>query len=297
MKKTLMILALCAIGIQMNAQTMQFLNIGTDAATSAVAGTGVARTATAYAIDNNMAAAALATSEMATEIGYGIWQPNASKTGIISATGYFQVSDKLAIGAGFKNFSEPEYSLTSADGRSNGSFKPSEMGVGLGAAYKLGDCLALGINAKFASSSLAENAKASTVAGDLSLAYTHEALQAGVAVCNIGGKASYSEGGSYSLPMIAKAGAAYSISGLTASAEFDYLLSGGLMAGIGAEYWIKDIVAVRAGYHYGDGAKAIPSYASAGLGFNLAGVKVNAAYLLASETLGGTMMFGLGYSF
>lgn len=297
MKKTLMILALCAIGIQMNAQTMQFLNIGSDAATAAVAGTGVARTATAYAIDNNMAAAALAPSEMATEIGYGIWQPAASKTGIISATGYFQISDKLAIGAGFKNFSEPEYTLTSVDGRSNGSFKPGEMSVGLGAAYKLGDCLALGLNAKFASSSIADNAKASTVAGDLSLAYAKDALQAGVAVCNIGGKVSYSDGGSYSLPMIAKAGAAYSVSGLTASAEFDYLLSGGLMAGIGAEYWIKDIVAVRAGYHYGDGAKAIPSYASAGLGFNLAGIKINAAYLLASEVLGGTMMFGLGYSF
>ena len=290
-------MALCAIGIQMNAQTMQFLNIGPDAATAAVAGTGIARTATAYAIDNNMAAAALASSEMATEIGYGIWQPNAAKTGIISATGYFQISDKLAIGAGFKNFSEPEYTLTSVDGRSNGTFKPNEMSASLGAAYKLGDCLALGLNAKFASSSLTDYAKASTVAGDLSLAYANEGIQAGIAVCNIGGKASYSEGGSYSLPMIAKAGAAYSVSGLTASAEFDYLLSGGLMAGIGAEYWIKDIVAVRAGYHYGDGVKAIPSYASAGLGFNLAGVKINAAYLLASEVLGGTMMFGLGYSF
>lgn len=297
MKKTLIILALCALGTQANAQSMQFLNINPDAATAAVAGTGVARPANAYAIENNMAAAALASSEMATEIGYGIWQPNAAKTGIISATGYYQINDKIAIGAGFKNFSEPEYSITSADGRNTGSFKPGELSAGLGVSYKFSDAFALGLNAKFASSTLTEDAKASSVAADLSLAYAANGLQAGLAVCNIGGKVDYGTGNSFSLPMAGRAGAAYTVSGLTASAEVDFLFSGGVMAGLGAEYWIKDLVAVRAGFHYGDPANAIPTYASAGLGFNLAGVRINAAYLLASETLGGTMMFGLGYSF
>lgn len=295
--KRIIIIALCALGINANAQTMQFLNVNQDAAASAVAGTGVGRPADAFALENNMAAASLSTSEFAAEIGYGMWQPNTSKTGVVSAAGYLQLNDKVALGAAFKNFSEAEYSITSADGRNTGSFKPSEMAAGLGVSFKVSEGFAIGLNAKFASSTIAESAKASSVAADLSLAYAGNGLQAGLAVCNIGGKVDYGAETKYSLPSIAKAGAAYTIAGLTASAELDFLFSGGLMAGLGAEYWVKDIVAVRAGFHYGDSAKAIPTYASAGLGFNLAGVKLNAAYLLASDTLGGSMMFGLGYSF
>ena len=77
----------------------------------------------------------------------------------------------------------------------------------------------------------------------------------------------------------------------------DYLFSGALMAGLGLEYCIVDIVSVRAGYHYGDAAKALPSFASVGLGVKFAGVHLDAAFLLASKTLGNTLMIGLGYSF
>lgn len=298
MRRTVIIItALCAFCLHAQAQTMQFLTVNADAASAAAASTGVARGADAYALNNNMAAAALAPSDFASGLGYGMWQPNASKSSIISVAGYLKVSEKIAVGIDFKNFGEAEYTISSADGRSNGSFKPSEMAAGLGAAYKLSDNLAVGVNAKFASASLAESAKGTSIAGGVSLSYAKDGLQAGFAIDNLGGKVDYGTGNSYAIPSVAKAGAAYTVSGLTASAEVDFLFSGGLMAGLGAEYWVKDIVAVRAGFHYGDNAKAIPTYASAGLGFNLAGIKLNAAYLLGSDIIGGSMMFGLGYAF
>ena len=98
--------------------------------------------------------------------------------------------------------------------------------------------------------------------------------------------------------MYIRAGGSMSLAGITASAEVDYLLSGALMASLGAEYWfLNDHLGVRAGYHYGDAAKAIPSYASLGLGAKFAGISFDFAYLLGSSAIGGSLCFGLGYSF
>ena len=69
------------------------------------------------------------------------------------------------------------------------------------------------------------------------------------------------------------------------------------MAGLGVEYTIVDIVSLRGGFHYGDAAKAVPTYASLGLGVHVAGLVFDAAYLLASETVGGSLCITLGYSF
>ena len=79
--------------------------------------------------------------------------------------------------------------------------------------------------------------------------------------------------------------------------EADYLFNGGMMAGLGAEYCIADIAFLRAGYHYGDPANALASYASLGLGEVFSGFSIDLAFLTASETLGNTFMMGLGYSF
>lgn len=99
------------------------------------------------------------------------------------------------------------------------------------------------------------------------------------------------------MPMMAKVGGSYTNSGFTAAAEVDYLFSGALMAGLGLEYDIQNIVSLRAGYHYGDARKALPSFASLGLGARFAGVKLNLAYMLANRNIGGSFLLGLGYAF
>ena len=291
-------IALCAAATAISAQSsMGFLNVNPDAASVALAGTSVGRAADAYSVEGNMAAAAQSASRLDAGAGFSLWQPNATKASVISVSGFGRLGKKLAIGASFKNFANQEYSLTSAEGRVSGTFTPKEMAVRLGASYLITEGLSAGVDVGFASSSIGEQAKASGVVFGVSAFYSKDALSAGLSVSNIGGKVSYGGASEYSLPTVARLGAAYALPfGLNLSAEADYVLSCGLMAGLGAEYWIKDIVALRAGYHYGS-EQAIPSYASVGLGANIKGIKLNAAYLLASETLGGTMMFTLGYSF
>ena len=125
MDKHLAVVLLCLLCVRLSAQsTMQFLNVNPDAATSAVAGTGIARPATAYAIENNLAAAALSESRMAFSAGYGIWQPAVSRTGVVSAGGFFRIGDSFALAAGFKNFAAPAYSYVTEEGSSAVSFKP-----------------------------------------------------------------------------------------------------------------------------------------------------------------------------
>lgn len=69
------------------------------------------------------------------------------------------------------------------------------------------------------------------------------------------------------------------------------------MAGAAAQYDWNDCLFVRCGYHYGDETKAIPSYASAGIGVKLSGVSLDAVWLFASGTLRNSFALSLGYSF
>ena len=105
----------------------------------------------------------------------------------------------------------------------------------------------------------------------------------------------------YSQPSLVKAGAGYTIglgtSSIAVNAEADVLFSGGFMAGLGAEYSFDDLVFVRAGYHYGDDKKAIPSYGSLGAGVKFFGVRLDVAYLVGSQVLKNSLGVTLGYSF
>lgn len=85
--------------------------------------------------------------------------------------------------------------------------------------------------------------------------------------------------------------------GLNLQAEADYVLDGGLMAGAGAEYVLADIASIRAGYHFGNSMNVVQSYASLGAGVKFVGIALDFTYILASDTLGGSFMAGLRYSF
>lgn len=301
MKKTILALSLlCAACLYSGAQTVPSLLIGYGAAESGYAGASVASVAGARAVDVNPAAMSLYDGTMAVSVSGGIWQPDAASDIMVGASGFACLGEKFAIGAGFKLFNQPSYEVVSGNGaysQVDGKFTPSDLSVSLGASYFIGGGLSAGITARYISSSLAGNAKASSVMADIALAYSASGLNAALVVANLGGGLKYSET-SYSLPSLVKAGVSYDIiKDLRAMAEVDYLFEGAMMASLGCEYWIRDIVAARLGYHYGDEAKAIPSYASGGLGVKFKGVSLDASYLFASETLGGSMVFTLGYSF
>ena len=295
-RKTLLVIAAAAASLSLQAQGVAFLNINPDAASVGLAETSIARQADAYAMENNIAATTLGGTRMAFAAGFGIWQPKANKSNVLSAAGFYRISNRLALGMQFKNFSYQEYSNVSADGRVRDTFRPAELTAGLGISYRIADGFSVGASFRFISSTLASDAKASAFGADIAVKYEKDGWHAGFSVCNLGTPVSYG-GDKYAQPAMVRGGGAYSTGTFTASAEVDYLFQGGLMAGLGVEYTIADIVSLRGGFHYGDAAKAIPMYASLGLGVQFAGVHLDAAFLLASKTLGNSLMFGLGYSF
>lgn len=289
MRKIFLSLIVCILSVSLFGQSVAFLNINTDARSLGLAGSAVALDGSAFAADNNIASLGSGVG-----VSYTMWQPKVAGSSIISAgAGY--TFGKLSIGLDFKNFSQKEIAVTSSNGQNKGLFKPSDMAIGLGAAYHL-DNLSFGLNAKFVNSKLGADFKASAVAFDLGVRYSKDALSAGIAVNNLGGKVKYDET-PYALPSILKAGAAYKLSDLLLSAQFDMCFKSGMGFSLGAEYGFKDMLFARAGYRYGNGINALPSFASVGLGAKFVGINIDITYLLASPGLANTLMFGLGYSF
>ena len=233
-------------------------------------------------------------------VSYGIWQPAAASDKVLGASAAVKLAGKFSIALDYKNFMQPEYELMSPNGSSNRVtpvFKPGESSYALGLGFAFVPGLSAAVTVRSTGSKLSPDAKASAFGVDVSAMFSKDKLKAALAVCNLGGQVKYGEK-AYAQPMLVKAGAAFNIvEGLKTGAEFNYLFDGAFNAAAGVEYCYAGIVAARAGYHFGDKAKGVPSFVSLGLGAGFKGVQLNAAYLLASETLAGSMLFGLSYAF
>ena len=229
---------------------------------------------------------------------YGIWAPGSAGNTLAGGDGFFRVSGRVSLSAEGRAFLGKPYETTFAQGQAGTTFQPVDWLAGAGVKVSISDAFAVGVKARMVSSAIAENTKGLAFCGDLNFSYTGSIATASVGVRNLGSKINYGGDASYSLPTLAALqGSVEPLDGFTIGAEVDYLFAGGLMAGIGLEYTFADIVSVRAGFHYGDPAKAMPMYASLGLGVQFAGFRLDAAFLTASKTVGNTLLLGLGYSF
>lgn len=228
---------------------------------------------------------------------YGSWAPKTAGNTMFGGDVFFRASERLGLSLEGRVFQDKPYDISSAQGMARGQFRPSEMVLGLGASFAATDFLSIDVKARMFSSTIAENYKGNAFCGDLRVGYEQEMFSVGLSGRNLGSKLSYGAD-SYALPALAALDASVRpVAGLTVAAEADYLFSGALMAALGVEYTIAEIVSLRGGFHYGDAAKALPTFASLGLGVQFAGVRLDAAFLLGSKALGNTMMFGFGYSF
>jgi len=279
------------------AQTMPSLLVGSDPAAAGRA--GVQFGATAFAPQDDAAAMALSSDRLSAGASFGLWQPSAAGDKVVGASAFYKITDRLALGAFGKFFFQNEYEITNDNGvvsQVNGTFTPKENSFGLSGAFEVVKGLSVGAGFRMATSQLGPETKGNAFAADISARYVNKGLQVGAAVCNLGTKVKYGES-AYALPALVRVGGSYSIVGITAGAQVEYLFSGALMASFAAEYAWKDMVFARAGYHYGPADKAVPSYASLGLGARFFGVSLQAAWLFASPTLGNSLSFGLGYAF
>ena len=294
MKKILISLFLLSASVLSFAQAVPFVQIPSDARALSLGGTGLVQSAGAYAWDNNMAVSALGEQTAAFGANYASWAPASSQMGLVNSGGYYRLG-KLSLALGGRYCLEQPYELVSGVSKVLGTFTPKEFTLGAGVAYQIMDPLAVGVSLRYISSELAESARGSAVAADITATYSVGGLLAAVGVSNLGSKISYGGQGN-ALPTTAKAGVSYRLGGLVAGVEADYLLSGGLMAGAGVEYGFANLAFVRAGYHYGSGS-ALPSFLSLGAGVHFKGVRLDVSWLTASEALGNTLSLGLSYGF
>lgn len=298
MKKILTIIVASVWSAASFAQVLPSLLVNSDPQAMGAAGISVLGSP-AYALQGYAASAAFMEGTGSAGVSYGSWQPKAASDKILGASASVRLG-KLGVALEYKNFAQPAYEVTGITGsvsQVTPSFTPKESSFALGLGYRILDCLSAAVTVRSTSSVLASDAKASVFGVDVSAMYASDALQAGLAVCNLGGKVNYGES-DYKQPALLKAGAAYEvIEGLKAAAEFAYLFEGAFGASLGAEYCYADIVSARAGYHLGSKDKGLPSYASIGLGAKYFGIGLNLSYLLASDTIGGSFLAGLSYSF
>lgn len=229
---------------------------------------------------------------------YGMWAPQTAGSSLIGADVFFRAGKKVDLSVEGRTFLDKPYDVTTAQGQVRGTFRPNDLIVGLGVRVNVSDAFSIGLKARMISSAIAENAKGTAFGGDLDVAYTGEIFRVSLGARNIGSKLSYGGKQSYALPgLAALQGSVCPVEGLTIAAEADYLFSGAMMAALGVEYTIAEIVSLRGGFHYGDAAKALPTFASVGLGAQFSGVRLDVTFLTASKTIGNTLMFGVGYSF
>ena len=232
------------------------------------------------------------------EAFFGKWAPKAADNIMAGLDAWYRVSDNFALSVEGTFFKDQPYDMTSAEGRVSGSFAPNEMLFGIGGVIKAADYLSIELKAKGFISKLSPDLSGNAFGADLILRYRGQGFNVAAGARNLGTSIRYGDSkDSYPMPMLATVGGSYTGFCLTAAAEVDYLFSGALMAGLGLEYCVQDIVSIRAGYHYGDAQKALPSFASLGLGGRFSGFKIDFAYMLANRNIGGSMLLGLGYSF
>lgn len=234
----------------------------------------------------------LSGTKLAGGVAYEDYMPNLSSTQYISA-GLAGSLDKFGYSLAF--------SRGTGETVSGETFKPSEILVNAGASYAVAEFLAIGANVKYGQEKLLASYSSSAVAFDLFAAGKYSGFDFAAGVSALGGKVKSESTGDFSLPSAITLAAGYSaafadVHALTARVKADRYFSGPIAAGLGVEYGYGGMVFARAGYHYG-GDSIVPSFASVGLGARLGEFTLDAAYLFASDVLGGSFSVCLGVKF
>lgn len=306
MKKTISVLAAVLLGsvcaFAQGSEAMGFSTVVRDPAKTGMGFAGKAYLGnTAWASFSNPASAAASGKTLDVQAAYGIFAPKGPKYSG-AAAGLSYKPGKFGISTGFLYQKGSPYDVIDESGNATGSFKPAQMQVNFGIAYAINDNISVGAGVKYLSDKIAEDNSYSNVGADVFAMYVSGPLRAAIGASNLGGKVKGADGTAYSIPSALSVSGAYCISfaemhSVNVLADVDYFLSGGLTAALGAEYSYHGLAFLRAGYHYGTAKAVLPSFASIGLGTRFESLRLDLAYLLGNETLGGTLCIGLGYSF
>lgn len=294
---------LLSAGVASAQTAMPSLRVEQDPVAAGMGFAGLASTSgTAWSALRNSSVIPFSEKSMDFGASYQSWAPDGAASANIGLGAGFKLGERFGLSVALTMQNGEEYGITDETGNSAGTFKPSFMSAGLGFGVKIIDNLSAGVNVRFASQKLTKDDSYSAFCADVFVSYRFSDFNISAGAASLGSKVKGADGGSWSLPASARVAVDWTKSfaeahALKADVDLDYFFSGSVAAAAGVQYSFKDMVFARAGYHYGPETAVLPSFASAGLGVKFFGVELNAAYLFASDVLGGTMTFGLGYSF
>lgn len=294
-KNILLALSVALLPVIASAQTssaLPFVRINRDAKTSAMG--GIEAVSGLY----NPAAVPFTGSDITAS--YQMWAPGGAKSSNINLLGGIKIGKRMGLTILGAYQVGQEYTTYNETGKAGGTFVPSDLLAGIGFGFAITDFMSVGVNAKFASSTLATDAKYSAFVGDAFVMFAKGGLKATAGVASLGTPVKSGES-AFKLPTSAKVGVAYDLgfgkSGLQLAADGDVFFTGGMGLGLGLQYDWNKMVFVRGGFHLGTGNAPLPTYASLGLGFKFAGFHIDASWLTANQVLGNTICIGLGYAF
>ncbi len=230
----------------------------------------------------------LAVHQVDVALSFGKWAPQQFNYSALQAGGFLALSERFGVRLDYRNNLFPEFVQIDQNGNEKGTFKPGEQRILAGVSLRLTDNMYIDVNGKYLSADLAGN-KASAFAGDIAFSYVKDGMTLGVKAADLGTKYSFGSAAS-SLPMRVMAGGSYRLSpaekhAITLGADLGYILPQeykAFTAAVGAEYAFNQLVFARAGYHFS--SAVAPRFASFGLGLNIKGIGLDAAYLLGQAS-------------
>ena len=286
------------------AQALPFTAAETDAASLGTAGANLTQTGSiANASFSNAAAIPFSDAKMDVAAGYTMWQPSAVGSNMINVGAAYNMNQKFGVAVGFLYGMNPAYDITDAGGVVKGQFKPSDIHVNAGLAYRFLPFLSVGASFGYASSTLADGVSYGAFNADVFAMAKFGGLKASAGVKSLGSGVKSSSGASFALPMAAVAGVGYTAefgekNSVDVNVDAEYYIDGAVAVAGGASYTFAKLATVRAGYRYG-GSTVLPSFASVGAGVNLFGVHIDVAYLIGGKDspMANTLCLSAGWAF
>lgn len=224
-----------------------------------------------------------------------------AESGIYAGTG-LKIGKRIGLAAAGNYNPGSSYEVFDDFGNYGGSFKTSSMMFSAGLGVKVIEMLSVGVNLKYASESIAPDYTPGAFASDVYVMFKWKGLGVSAGAANVGTKVKEESGTAFSLPSSARVAVNYaatfaSVHYVEANLDADYYFSGKPSVALGVQYGFDKWVFVRAGYRYS--LAVVPSFASVGLGVGFAGVRLNAAYLIATGDVPqkNTISLGLEYGF
>ena len=273
---------------------LPFVRIDRNPRTAAMAGAGAASVQDmAWSAFRNAAAIPFFSGSLDAGLNWQRWAPDGLPANHVNFGTGVKISDVFGFSVG------GAYQM----GEPYDGFRPYDAVVNLGAGYRITEAFSAGVSFRYAASAIAPQMDLSAFAADFMLMYrVQPGLQVAAGIASVGTQVKSDSGAAFSLPASAVVAVSYRNAfaadhAVEGNLDVDVFFSGNVTAALGVEYGFRDMLFVRAGYHYGTEAAVLPSFATVGLGARYAGVRLEFAYLTASEILGNTMTLGLGYSF